>query len=51
LEQSDAEAVPKNKDKDKPPVIIVPKDNKKDPVYSGPDTGSTVVLLGTAILF
>jgi hypothetical protein len=47
-----AEAVPKDKDKDNPPVIELPKDKGKDkgPVYSVPDTGSTALLLGTAIL-
>jgi hypothetical protein len=47
-----AEAVPKDKDKDEPPVIVLPKDKGKDkgPVYSVPDTASTVLLLGTAIL-
>jgi hypothetical protein len=47
-----AEAAPKDKENDKPPVIIIPKDKDKDkgPVYSVPDTGSTALLLGTAIL-
>jgi hypothetical protein len=50
-----AEAAPKDKEKDKPPVIILPelpKDKGKynGPVYSVPDTGSTALLLGTAIL-
>jgi VPDSG-CTERM motif len=47
-----AEAAPKDKEKDKPPVVKVPKDKDKDngPVYSVPDTGSTALLLGTAIL-
>jgi VPDSG-CTERM motif len=45
-----AEAAPK--DKDQPPVIIVDKvkDKDKGPAYSVPDTGSTVLLLGTAVL-
>jgi VPDSG-CTERM motif len=45
-----AEAAPK--DKDKPPVIIVDKvkDKGTGPVYSVPDTGSTALLLGTALL-
>ena len=34
----------------KPPVIVIPKDKDKGPVYSVPDTGSTALLLGTAIL-
>jgi hypothetical protein len=48
--------VPKDKDKDiPPPVIIIPelpkgKDKGDGPVYSVPDTGSTALLLGTAIL-
>jgi hypothetical protein len=47
-----AEAAPKDKEKDKPPVIIVDKvkDKDKGPVFSAPDTGSTALLLGTAIL-
>jgi hypothetical protein len=47
-----AEAVPKEKDKDEPSVIIVDKvkDKDKGPVYSVPDSGSTVLLLGTAVL-
>ena len=47
-----AEAAPKEKDKDKPPVIIIDKvkGNGKGPIYSVPDTGSTALLLGTAIL-
>ena len=48
----DAEAAPK--DKDKPPVIIIDKVKDKDkgngPIYSVPDSGSTVLLLGTAVL-
>ena len=42
-----AQAEPKDKDKDKPP-----KDKDKDNggVYSVPDTGSTVLLLGSALL-
>ena len=42
-----AQAEPKDKDKDKPP-----KDKDKDngAVYSVPDTGSTVLLLGSALL-
>jgi hypothetical protein len=52
-----SEAAPKDKkDKparqDKPSVIIVDKvkDKEKGPVFSVPDTGSTALLLGTAIL-
>jgi VPDSG-CTERM motif len=47
-----AEAAPKDKEKDKPPVIIVDKvkDKNKGPIYSVPDAGSTALLLGTAIL-
>jgi VPDSG-CTERM motif len=49
------EKVRKDKEKDKPPVIIVPalpkgKDNGGGPVYSVPDTGSTALLLGTALV-
>jgi hypothetical protein len=42
-----AQAAPKDKDKDKPP-----KDKDKDngAVYSVPDTGSTALLLGSALL-
>ena len=42
-----AQAEPKDKDKDKPP-----KDKDKDngAVYSVPDTGSTVLLLGMSLL-
>ena len=45
-----AQAAPK--EKDKPPVIIVDKvkDKGNGPIYSVPDTGSTALLLGTAIL-
>ena len=48
----DAEAVPKDKDTDKPPVVEIPKDKEKGkgPVYSVPDTGSTALFLGTAVL-
>jgi hypothetical protein len=39
---------------DKPPVIIIDKVKDKDkgngPIYSVPDTGSTALLLGTALL-
>jgi VPDSG-CTERM motif len=45
-----AEAAPKDKEKDKPPVIIIDKDKGKGPIYSVPDTGSTALLLGTAVL-
>jgi hypothetical protein len=47
-----AEAAPKDNEKDKPPVIIVDKvkDKDKGPVYPVPDTGSTALLLGTALL-
>ena len=48
-----AEATPKDKEKDKPPIIIIDKVKDKDkggPVYSVPDTGSTALLLGTAVL-
>ena len=54
-----AEAAPKDKEKDKPDkekdkpeVIIIDevKGNGKGPIYSVPDTGSTALLLGTAIL-
>jgi hypothetical protein len=50
-----AEAGPKKDKPDKPPVIIIPnvpkgKDKGNGPVYSAPDTGSTALLLGTAIL-
>jgi hypothetical protein len=46
-----AEAAPKD-DRDKPPVVKIPKDKDKDngPLYSVPDTGSTALLLGTAVL-
>jgi hypothetical protein len=45
--RSQCSAEPKDKDKDKPP-----KDKDKDngAVYSLPDTGSTVLLLGSALL-
>ena len=43
-----------NRMKDKPSVIIIPelkvKDKGNGPIYSVPDTGSTALLLGTAIL-
>jgi VPDSG-CTERM motif len=49
-----AEAAPRDKEKEKPPVVEIPKDKDKDkykgPVFSVPDTGSTALLLGTAIL-
>jgi hypothetical protein len=47
-----AEAAPKDKEKDKPPVIIIDKVKEKDKglVYSVPDTGSTALLLATAVL-
>jgi VPDSG-CTERM motif len=46
-----AEATPKDKEKDKPPIIIIDKvKDKGGPVYSVPDTGSTALLLGTAVL-
>lgn len=47
-----AEAAPTDKEKDKPPVIIVDKvkDKDKGPIYSVPDAGSTALLLGTAVL-
>ena len=47
-----AQANPKYKEKDKPPVIIIDKlkDKGKGPIYSVPDTGSTALLLGSAIL-
>jgi hypothetical protein len=47
-----AEKVPKKKDKDSPVIIVDPigKDNYNGPVYSVPDTGSTALLLGTAVL-
>lgn len=45
-----AEAAPKDKDRDKPPVVKIPKDKDNGPLYSVPDTGSTALLLGTAVL-
>jgi hypothetical protein len=43
-----AEAAPKDKEKDKPPVIIIDKVKDKDkgsgPIYSVLDTGSTALL-------
>jgi hypothetical protein len=47
-----AEAAPKDKEKDKPPVIIIDKvkDKDKGPIYAVPDTGRTALLLGTAVL-
>ena len=41
-----------DKEKDKPEVIIIDKvkDKDKGQVYSVPDTGSTALLLGTAVL-
>ena len=47
-----AEAPPKDKENGSDPVVEVPKDKEKGkgPVYSVPDTGSTALLLGTAIL-
>ena len=54
-----AQAAPKDKPdkppKDKPPVMIIPelpkgKDKGNGPVYSVPDTGSTALLLGSALL-
>ena len=47
-----AEKVGKKKDKDNPVIIVDPigKDNAKGAVYSVPDTGSTLLLLGTAVL-
>jgi hypothetical protein len=49
-----AEARPKDKEKSSDPVLEAPKDkNKKKyagPVASVPDSGSTILLLGTAIL-
>ena len=47
-----AEAAPKDKEKDKPAVIIIDKvkDKGRGPVYSVPDSGSTALLLGTAVL-
>jgi hypothetical protein len=44
-----AEAAPKD-DRDKPPVVKIPKDKDNGPLYSVPDTGSTALLLGTAVL-
>ena len=40
------------KRKDNPVIIVDPigKDNDKGAVYSVPDTGSTLLLLGTAVL-
>ena len=47
-----AEKAPKKKDNDNPVIIVDPigKDNYNGPVYSVPDTGSTALLLGTAVL-
>ena len=49
-----AGAAPEDKEKDKPAVIIIDKvkdkDKDKGVVYSVPDTGSTALLLGTAVL-
>jgi len=45
-----AEAAPKDREKDKPPVIVIPKDKDKGPVYSVPHSGSTALLLGTGLL-
>ena len=47
-----AEKVAKKKDTDNPVIIVDPigKDNDKGAVYSVPDTGSTLLLLGTAVL-
>ena len=47
-----AEKVGKKKYKDNPVIIVDPigKDNDKGAVYSVPDTGSTLLLLGTAVL-
>ena len=42
-----AQAEPKDKDKDKLPKG---KDKGNGPVYSVPDTGSTALLLGSALL-
>ena len=46
------EARPKDKEKGSDPVVEVPKDKDKykGPVVSVPDNGSTVLLLGTAVL-
>ena len=45
-----AEAAPKEKDKPKVIIIDKVKDKGKGPIYSVPDTGSTALLLGTAVL-
>jgi VPDSG-CTERM motif len=47
-----AEKVPKKKDKDNLVIIVDPigNDNYTGAVYSVPDTGSTALLLGTAVL-
>ena len=47
-----AEKVGKKKDKDNPVIIVDPigKDNDKGAVYSVPHTGSSLLLLGTAVL-
>jgi hypothetical protein len=44
--------VGKKKDKDNPVIVVDPigKDNDKGAVYSVLDTGSTLLLLGTAVL-
>ena len=47
-----AEKAAKKKDKDNPVIILDPigKDDYRGPAYSVPDSGSTALLLGTAIL-
>jgi hypothetical protein len=51
---ANAEARPKDKEKSSDPVLEVPKDKNKEkyagPVALVPDSGSTALLLGTAIL-
>jgi protein with PEP-CTERM/exosortase system signal len=45
------EKVPRKKNKDKPLIIVAPnRQGYKGPAYSVPDTGSTALLLGTAVL-
>jgi protein with PEP-CTERM/exosortase system signal len=47
-----AEKVSKKEDKENPVIVVDPigKDGYRGPVYSVPDTGSTALLLGTAVL-
>jgi VPDSG-CTERM motif len=51
-DKPDKSAEKVGKKKDNPVIIVDPigKDNDKGAVYSVPDTGSTLLLLGTAVL-